>query len=138
MDIMALALAITTAALTMNIAIASYGIFTDRSLLKKLVSLIIFSDTLSVFTILVGFRLPDRHPFPSPPIHPETPGSLEDIVELTLRSVDPIPQAFIITAIVINLAVFSFLSALLLQHYKHFETLSVSVVEKEEIADEVY
>lgn len=138
MDILVLAFTTAAIALLINIVIASYGIFTDRSLLKKLVSLIIFSDTLSVFTILIGFRTPNAYPFPSPPIHTEVPRAVEDIGKLIARSVDPVPQAFIITAIVINLAVFSFLSGLLLQHYKHFETLSISVIEKEEIVDEVY
>lgn len=137
-DIFTLAFTTATVALVINIVMATYGIFTDRSLLKKVIALLIFSDTLSVFAILIGFRMPEIIMFPKPPIHPSVPSSIKDIEDLLLTAVDPIPQAFIITAIVINLAVFSFLIGLIVQHYKHFKTLSISAVEEEEIIDEVY
>ncbi|MEM0282456.1 MAG: NADH-quinone oxidoreductase subunit K, partial [Desulfurococcaceae archaeon] len=57
--------------------------------------------------------------------------------EISAKAVDPVPQAFIITAIVINFAVFSFLLGLLLLNYKYFGSVNVSVIE-EEAGDEVY
>jgi multicomponent Na+:H+ antiporter subunit C len=138
MDMLVIAFTTTAIALIVNIVIATYGIFTDRSLLKKVISLLIFSDTLSVFAILIGFRIPKVGSSPSPPIHLDIPSTVKDIEEFLTRTVDPIPQAFIITAIVINLAIFSFLAGLLLQYYKHFKSLDVHVLEEEEVVDEVY
>jgi len=138
MDMLIVAFTTTAIALIVNIVIATYGIFTDRSLLKKVISLLIFSDTLSVFAILIGFKIPKVVSSPSPPIHLDIPGTVKDIEEFLTRTVDPIPQAFIITAIVINLAIFSFLAGLLLQYYKHFGSLDVHVLEEEEVVDEVY
>jgi multicomponent Na+:H+ antiporter subunit C len=138
MNILVLAFTTTAIVLIVNLVIATYGIFTDRSLLKKVISLFIFSDTLSVFAILIGFRIPKITSFPRQPIYLDIPNTVKDIEEFLARTVDPIPQAFIITAIVINLAVFSFLAGLLLQYYKHFGSLDVHALEEEEVIDEVY
>ncbi|MEM1638770.1 MAG: sodium:proton antiporter [Desulfurococcaceae archaeon] len=138
MDVMVFAFTAIAISFAINIAIAAYGIFTDKSLLKKLISLIIFSDTLAAFAILIGFRSPSvLSDYPSPPILTNIPESVDYLEEISAKAVDPVPQAFIITAIVINFAVFSFLLGLLLLNYKYFGSVNVSVIE-EEAGDEVY
>ncbi|MEL9940813.1 MAG: sodium:proton antiporter [Ignisphaera sp.] len=138
MELATLIFTTTTFALLANLIIAVYGIFMDKSLLKKVIALAIFSDTLAVFAILIGFRVPQTPGFPKPPIYPSAPETVEEINKFILQSVDPVPQAFVITAIVINLAIFSLLTGFVIQHYKHFGSMNISLVEKEEIVDEVY
>jgi len=95
-------------------AISVYGIVARPSLTKKIISLTILGDALNVLAIFVGFRV-----FSIPP-------ELTPEVELSLfvrSAVDPLPQALVLTAIVIGLAVNLFLIFLALQVYRLYGTL---------------
>ncbi len=95
-------------------AISVYGIVARPSLVKKVISLTILGDALNVLAIFIGFRL-----FSIPPV-------LTPEVELSYfvgSAVDPLPQALVLTAIVIGLAVNLFLIFLALQVYRLYGTL---------------
>jgi multicomponent Na+:H+ antiporter subunit C len=95
-------------------AISIYGIVARPSLAKKIVSLTILGDSLNVLAIFIGFRV-----FSIPPVL--VPGvELDRFVGL---AVDPLPQALVLTAIVIGLAVTLFLVFLALQVYRLYGTL---------------
>jgi len=95
-------------------AISIYGIVVRPSLTKKIISLTILGDALNVLAIFIGFRV-----FSIPPVL--IPGvELELFVGL---AVDPLPQALVLTAIVIGLAVTLFLVFLALQIYRLYGTL---------------
>ncbi len=108
-----------------NVAIATYGIFSRPSLVKKIIALVLFTDSIYILAVIVGFRISNR--FPSPPILPEQPTSPEDIRVFLGRSVDPVPQVLLVTAIVIGLAVSVFLLGLAVLYYKHFGTTDTRV-----------
>lgn len=138
MDVLAAAFISVVIAFVVNIAIALYGVFLQKNYLKKVLSLIVFSDTLSIIAILVGYRLPNNT-YPSPPILPRIPESPAMLREHASLAVDPFPQAFVITAVVINLAVFSLLLGFALLYYKHFKTEDFKKVEEgEEVVEEIY
>jgi multicomponent Na+:H+ antiporter subunit C len=95
-------------------AISIYGIVARPSLAKKIISLTILGDSLNVLAIFIGFRV-----FSIPPVL--VPGvELDRFVGL---AVDPLPQALVLTAIVIGLAVTLFLVFLALQVYRLYGTL---------------
>jgi multicomponent Na+:H+ antiporter subunit C len=95
-------------------AISIYGIVVRPSLTKKIISLTILGDALNVLAIFIGFKV-----FSIPPVL--IPGvELELFVGL---AVDPLPQALVLTAIVIGLAVTLFLVFLALQIYRLYGTL---------------
>ncbi|MCS7128768.1 MAG: NADH-quinone oxidoreductase subunit K [Sulfolobales archaeon] len=123
-DLLSLAFTTAITAFVINIAIASYGVFTKTSLLKKAISIIIFSDSISILAIAIGFRTTETQ-YPSPPVlgeKPRTPSDVEAFVEV---SVDPLPQAFVITAIVIGLAAITLLLGLIILYYRHFGTTDI-------------
>lgn len=125
----AASLALTTAvtAFVVNMAIASYGIFVRPSLMKKVVSLAIFADSINMFAISLGYRAV-RVGYPSPPIL-ESP----ELAEVLPRvSVDPLPQAFLITAIVINTSCLALILALIVRYYRLHRSLLVKEARGEE------
>lgn len=112
--------------LAVNMGISLYGIFARPSLVKKFIALTIFSDTLNCFAIMIGFR---RVPgsYPSIAVLATLPESPEQLPQLTSTAVDPIPQALVLTAVVIGLAVYMFLTGLIVMYYRYYKTTHVDV-----------
>lgn len=109
-----------------NVGISLYGIFARPSLIKKIIALTIFSDTANVLAIIVGYRgWPSPEQPPIPPVITSTEPTSEDLIRFINRAVDPLPQALVLTAIVIGLAVTLFLIFLTLQVYRLYGTTDV-------------
>ncbi|MGC9181956.1 sodium:proton antiporter [Thermogladius sp.] len=105
--------------LAVNLLVSVYGIIYGRSLTKKLISLTIFSDTVYVFFIMVGYRLV----YPTvPPVYVElTRDQLEYLVK---HAVDPVPQALVLTGIVIGMAVNALIGFGIIQAYRLKKTVT--------------
>lgn len=114
--------------LVVNIGISLYGVFTRPSLVKKFISLTIFSDTLNSFAIAIGFRRVSGS-YPSIAVLDSVPEDPDKLTAFANTAVDPVPQALVLTAIVIGLAVYMFLVALIVVYYRHYRTTHVGVVE---------
>ncbi|MCC6033796.1 MAG: sodium:proton antiporter [Desulfurococcaceae archaeon] len=109
-----------------NVGISLYGIFARPSLIKKIIALTIFSDTANVLAIAVGYRgWPSPSQPPIPPVITTTEPSIDDLTWFARQAVDPLPQALVLTAIVIGLAVTLFLVFLTLQVYRLYGTTDV-------------
>lgn len=99
--------------LGLNALISIYGIVYRRSLVKKLISLTILSDTIFISIILVGFIF--IYPI-VPPVH-STIG--ENETEFLIKHAsDPLPQALVLTGIVIGLAVNALIAFGIIQAYR--------------------
>lgn len=116
-------------ALYINIAISVYGIIAKPNLVKKFIGLTIAQDTMNVMAILIGYRL-WRKAIVQPPVLTNWSPTPEDIQEFVTRAVDPLPQALVLTAIVIGLAVNIFLVAAILHLYRHFNTVDMDEISK--------
>lgn len=125
----AASLMLTTAvtAFVVNMAIASYGIFAKPSMMKKTISLVIFADSINMFAISLGYRTTQAG-HPGPPIL-ESPELAEALPRV---AVDPLPQAFLITAIVINVSCLTLILALIVRYYRLHGSLSIKEVPGEE------
>jgi len=117
--------------------LALYGIFRRPSLIKKIIALTIFTDAANTFAIIVGYRFVKGYGLPIPPVLQNYSPSIEDIVKFTSLSVDPLPQALVLTAIVISLAVTAFLIALTLQTYRIAGSTDVRVIAELRSKEEV-
>uniref|UniRef100_A0A7C4JKW6 Na+/H+ antiporter subunit C n=1 Tax=Ignisphaera aggregans TaxID=334771 RepID=A0A7C4JKW6_9CREN len=111
-----------------NIGLSLYGVFIRPSLIKKIIALTIFSDTINLLAILIGFRY--ATPNPLPPILTTIPPSPKDIEIFVSKAVDPVPQALVLTAIVIGLAVTLFLIFVTIQIYRIYGTTDVRKIAK--------
>ncbi len=111
-----------------NLVIALYGIFARPTLVKKIIALTIFSDSLNSLAIFVGYRVVSGR-VPAPPVvvnytNPQGPTQLAKV------AVDPLPQALVLTAIVIGLAVTLFMVKVTMQVHRVYGTTSVRKLER--------
>jgi len=102
-------------------AISTYGVIAKPNILKKIIALTILADTVNTLAIFIGYRLIE---FPWPPVLPSLAPSKELLREFGRRAVDPLPQALVITAVVINVAVTALLAFLAIQAYRLYGTLN--------------
>ena len=105
--------------------ITIYGVVVKTNIIKKIIALTILGDTANVLIIFLAYRL---IPLPKPPILPSLNPSVEELSEFARTSVDPLPQALVITAIVINVAVIAFLVFLAIQVYNQYQTLEYNEI----------
>lgn len=99
--------------LAVNAIMAIYGIVYRPSLVKKLISLTILSDTIFIAIIFVGFIF--KYPL-VPPVYSEY--SEETANFLANHASDPLPQALVLTGIVIGLAVNALIAFGIIQVYR--------------------
>lgn len=114
--------------LFINVALSLYGLFFRPHYIKKLIALTILSDTANTFAIYLGYRRWSSQ-WPRPPVLTSEP-TAEAIKEFAERAVDPLPQALVLTAVVIGLAVLLFLVFLGHQLYNHYGTLDMRKIRK--------
>ncbi|MCX8184427.1 MAG: sodium:proton antiporter [Sulfolobales archaeon] len=98
--------------------ISIYGVVARPSITKKIISLTILQDTFNILAIFLGFKV-----FSIPPVLLELDSDIEKLLAFTTSAVDPLPQALVLTAIVIGLAVNLFLIFLALQVFRLYRTL---------------
>jgi len=124
----------------LNLAIASLlisvgtgiaGTILKRNVVKKVICLGMVSDAVAVLLAFIGFRVK----YPSlPPVWLFKEG---DEVEHALRVfADPLPQALVVTSIIIGVAFTLFLSVAVVKFYEDYGTLSFEKV-LEEVEGEV-
>ncbi|MEM0380441.1 MAG: sodium:proton antiporter [Desulfurococcaceae archaeon] len=106
--------------ITMVLILSIYGIVRKPNLVKKLIALTILGDTANMFVIFIGYRL----------IYPVIPPVLPIIdqnrlIEFLEHAVDPLPQALVLTAVVIGLAVNCLIAFAIIQMYRLYGTVDV-------------
>lgn len=125
-------LSIVVFSLVLNTALSLYGVFFKPHYIKKVICLTILSDTANTFAIYIGYRrwLDEGTINPRPPVIPTTEVSPETLSQFLARAVDPLPQALVLTAVVIGLAVTIFLIFLGHQLYLHYGTLDMRKIRR--------
>jgi multisubunit Na+/H+ antiporter MnhC subunit len=99
------------------ILIGLYGVLVRRNTVKIIVSLLVVEYGIHLFLVLQGYR-----PGGVPPI--AEPGAKE--APWIQQSVDPLPQALVLTSIVIGLGVLALLVALSIRLYERYGTFDIS------------
>ena len=92
-----------------------YCILRKRNIIKIIVGVIIAEYAANLFFVLVGYRMEGRAPIHSPDAE-------------ILNMVDPLPQALVLTAIVIGLATTALLVALAMRIYEKYGTFDVTKI----------
>lgn len=121
-------LSVVLASLLANFVISLYAIFFKPHYIKKIIALTIFSDTANTFAIFIGYRRwINQNPSKVPVLTDLNPRAVEEFAKL---AVDPLPQALVLTAIVIGLAVTLFLVFLGWILYSHYKTLDMREIRR--------
>ena len=89
-----------------------YGVITRRNLIKIAISLSIMEVSTFLFFALIGYVDKGKAP-------------IVNINEPDQIYVDPLPQALVLTAIVIGLATTSLLMAIIIRIYRKYKTFDI-------------
>ena len=98
--------------------IGLYGIIVKRNLIKIVISLMIMEYAINLLFALIGYR--DGG---AAPIHTEGLGDMAVFV-------DPLPQALVLTAIVIGLGTTALLVSFAVRIYEKYDTFDVRKIRK--------
>jgi len=94
-----------------------YCILRKRNIIKIILGIIIAEYAVNLFFILVAYRIEGRSPIFS---------SEAEIVNM----VDPLPQALVLTAIVIGLATTALLVAIAMRIYEKYGTFDITKIKE--------
>jgi len=101
--------------------IGVYAIACKKNLIKVIVGVIVTEYAVNLFLILHGYRAGGRAPI----LTPDQP-----LEEFSRAAVDPLPQAMILTSIVIGLAVVALMVGIALRLYEKYGTFDLSKIRK--------
>lgn len=102
------------------IAIGIAGLVISKNLFRILLALIIAEAGANMMLVLAGFRFDA--------IAPIVTGQNASL--LTSQMVDPVPQAMVLTAIVIGVGIQALALSLIMQVYKNYGTLDMRVISR--------
>ena len=107
------------------IAIGLYGVVVKKNVVKIVISLAIMEYGINLLLILIGYREKGGEAGLAPIIDKST-----NMTEFVQRSVDPLPQALVLTSIVISLGVLALMVALCVRLYERYGTFDVTEIRR--------
>jgi multicomponent Na+:H+ antiporter subunit C len=94
-----------------------YCILTKRNLIKIIIGINISEYAVFLFFILIGYRMGGRAP-------------ILDADQVVSDMVDPLPQALVLTAIVISLAVTALMASMAIRLYEKYGTFDIARIRR--------
>lgn len=101
--------------------IGLYGVVVSRQTLKIVISLLIMHHGVHLLLLLIGYREAGSPPIVDPAI---------SIAEFANGAVDPLPQALVLTSIVIGLGVLALMTAVCVRLYERYGTFDVTEIRR--------
>ena len=99
------------------ILVGLYGVVASRQTLKIVISLLIMENGVNLLLLLIGYRAGG-----TPPIM----DAGATVTRFAAEAVDPLPQALVLTSIVIGLGVLALMVALCVRLYERYGTFDVT------------
>lgn len=103
------------------ILVGLYGVVSSAQTLRIVISLVIVSHGIHLLLLLIGYRDGGRSPIFE---------NGEAAAAFAAASVDPIPQALVLTSIVIGLGVLALMVALCVRLYERYGTFDVTEIRR--------
>ena len=103
------------------ILIGLYGVVSSRQTLKIVISVVIIQHGVHLLLLLIGYRNAG-----TPPIM----DAGESVTSFAGVAVDPLPQALVLTSIVIGLGVLALMAALCVRLYERYGTFDVGEIRR--------
>ncbi|MDI6756950.1 MAG: sodium:proton antiporter [Endomicrobiia bacterium] len=91
-----------------------YGVLVKKNIVKKILGLAIFTYAVNLFFVLIGYKAGGAAPIFA--------------VGSEANFVDPLPQAIVLTAIVIDLAILALAVAIALRIYEKHGTFDITEI----------
>ena len=103
------------------ILIGLYGAVVKKNVVKIVISIAIMEYGINLLLILIGYRKDGVAPI----IDAEM-----NLTSFTTQSVDPLPQALVLTSIVISLGVLALMVALCIRLYERYGTFDITEMKR--------
>ena len=108
------------------LAIGIYAMVAKKNVIKIIIGLAITEYAINMFLVILGWR---AGPKPLAPILP--PGqSAQQYQQFLANTVDPLPQALVLTSIVVGLSVLALAVALAVRLYQKYGTFDITEIRK--------
>ena len=106
---------------TVLFVIGIYSIIAKRHIVKKIIGMVIIEYSVNLFLILVGYKAGGIAPILA---------KGQDVAEFASKGVDPLPQALVLTSIVIGLGTLALMAALAIRLYEKYNTFGMSEINR--------
>ena len=103
-----------------------YGVLSQKNLIKIIVGLAFMEYAVNLLLIMIGYREDGIAPI----LQSSVLESAAKMDEFLKYSVDPLPQAMVLTAIVINLAVLALAVAIAMRLYQKYGTYDITEIRR--------
>lgn len=103
------------------IAIGLYGVVVKKNIVKIVLGLAIMEYGVNLFLILIGYRFRGEAPIMD---------AATDSSHFVANAVDPLPQALVLTSIVIGLGVLALLVAICIRLYERYGTFDITAMRR--------
>jgi len=100
------------------ILVGLYIVLTKANLIKVIIGISLIDTGVNLFLITVGY------------VHAGTAPVFSRTVEQPERMVDPVPQALVLTAIVIGVSVLALALSIAVRLYGHYDTLDLHKIKE--------
>lgn len=97
--------------------IGLYGVLRKRNLVKIIIGLGIMEYSMNLFFVLLGYRFQGRAP-------------IEARDQNILNMVDPLPQALVLTSIVIGLGITALVISIAIRIYDKYGTFDITKIKR--------
>jgi len=104
---------------TTLLAIGVYAVLVKRNMIKKIVGLCIIDYAVNFFYVVAGYK-----------VNAEAPILSEGMDVMRINFVDPLPQALILTSIVIGLGVTMLTVAIAIRLYQKYGTFDTDEIRR--------
>ncbi|MBN1595521.1 NADH-quinone oxidoreductase subunit K [candidate division FCPU426 bacterium] len=101
----------------MLIAVGLYGILVKKNLVKIIIGFVIMEAGAHLLLILIGYRRGGEVPILEKGVA---------AIHFAQKSVDPVPQALVLTSIVIGLGILALMVAMAIRMYERFHTFDIN------------
>jgi len=103
------------------VGVGLYAVTCKKNLIKIIVGIIVLDYGANLFLLLTGYRRGGIAPILTPDMSK---------TEFAARSVDPVPQALILTSIVIGLGLVALMAALAIRIHEKYGTFDISKIRR--------
>ena len=103
------------------LAIGIYGMVAKKNVIKIIIGVLILDYAVNLILVLVGYRSGGEAPIL---------GEGQSAAELAAKAVDPLPQAMVLTSIVIGLGLTALMVAMALRLYEKYGSFDTNQMRK--------
>jgi len=109
------------------LGIGIYGMVAKKNVIKIIIGLAVTEYAINMFLLVLGWRHGGVAPILGPDQAPE---KVEAYQQFLSSTVDPLPQALVLTSIVVGLSVLALAVALAIRLYEKYGTFDITEIRK--------